>query len=424
MSELQVTQCPFCKTHFRLTQEQLQAAAGNVRCGACLKVFNALPAGQDSPAIPAAPVASKEPGKQQTLLIHDDLELDELDLEALGLDESILDEITPRDSTEPTLSSQPDTRQASAGFELLDDDEPPLTLAETARRDDDSVEPGFSSLDSDDELELNEAFLATPQARDFGPASGQPEATAEAPEPDAEPEPAPATPPRAHLVPLQDTDNSAIFRRGQPEAPLHAEREQPETPTPYERGRTEPEIDSQAFLPELEDEPLQLAAPLSRRRARHKLLWGSLSLLALLALAAQALYYNLDAWARDASLRPIMEDLCLVAGCQLPARVDVSQIRSSNLLVRPHPEFPNSLDINVIIYNRADYAQPFPVIRMLFSNSRGETVSSKDFRPEEYLAGELAGSTLMPSQTPIHIALNMVAPGSQATSYQLDFVTP
>ena len=30
MSELQVTQCPFCKTHFRLTQEQLQAAAEGV----------------------------------------------------------------------------------------------------------------------------------------------------------------------------------------------------------------------------------------------------------------------------------------------------------------------------------------------------------------------------------------------------------
>ncbi|WVM94046.1 MJ0042-type zinc finger domain-containing protein [Halopseudomonas pachastrellae] len=56
MSELQVTQCPFCKTHFRLTQEQLQAAAGNVRCGACLKVFNALPAGRASPLPSPLPV--------------------------------------------------------------------------------------------------------------------------------------------------------------------------------------------------------------------------------------------------------------------------------------------------------------------------------------------------------------------------------
>ncbi|MAD00158.1 MAG: hypothetical protein CMK76_09765 [Pseudomonadales bacterium] len=208
MSELQVTQCPFCKTHFRLTQEQLQAAAGNVRCGACLKVFNALPAGQArSAAEPAA--ASQAVDKKQTLLIHDDLELDELDLEALGLDESILDELTPREAP-----------PKPASFELLDDEESELTLAETARRDDERVEPGFSSLDSDDELELNEAFMATPRARDFAPVFASRPEPEDEPEPEAEP---PAKPARAHQVPLQDTDNSAIFRRGQPEGPLYAD---------------------------------------------------------------------------------------------------------------------------------------------------------------------------------------------------------
>ena len=61
MSELQVTQCPFCKTHFRLTHEQLHAAAGHVRCGACLKVFNALPqsAMADLPAAPERPASSQ-----------------------------------------------------------------------------------------------------------------------------------------------------------------------------------------------------------------------------------------------------------------------------------------------------------------------------------------------------------------------------
>ena len=63
MSELQVTQCPFCKTHFRLTQEQLQAAAGNVRCGACLKVFNALarPGPLPSPLLPVKLSTNNKP---------------------------------------------------------------------------------------------------------------------------------------------------------------------------------------------------------------------------------------------------------------------------------------------------------------------------------------------------------------------------
>ena len=37
----QITRCPFCATSFRLTLEQLNSASGTVRCGACLRIFQA-----------------------------------------------------------------------------------------------------------------------------------------------------------------------------------------------------------------------------------------------------------------------------------------------------------------------------------------------------------------------------------------------
>ena len=37
----QITRCPFCTTSFRVTLEQLHSASGTVRCGACLKIFQA-----------------------------------------------------------------------------------------------------------------------------------------------------------------------------------------------------------------------------------------------------------------------------------------------------------------------------------------------------------------------------------------------
>jgi predicted Zn finger-like uncharacterized protein len=46
-----LTRCPHCQTHFRVTPEQLKARQGQVRCGACQGVFNAL----DSLADEAAP---------------------------------------------------------------------------------------------------------------------------------------------------------------------------------------------------------------------------------------------------------------------------------------------------------------------------------------------------------------------------------
>jgi predicted Zn finger-like uncharacterized protein len=37
-----ITRCPFCQTHFRVHAEQLAARAGQVRCGKCKRVFDAL----------------------------------------------------------------------------------------------------------------------------------------------------------------------------------------------------------------------------------------------------------------------------------------------------------------------------------------------------------------------------------------------
>ena len=45
------TRCPHCETVFRLTEEQLSAAHGKVRCGLCHSIFTAtaFDEGQDSP---------------------------------------------------------------------------------------------------------------------------------------------------------------------------------------------------------------------------------------------------------------------------------------------------------------------------------------------------------------------------------------
>ena len=41
MTAPKVTQCPECSAAFRITQKQLEAAGGSVRCGSCLFIFNA-----------------------------------------------------------------------------------------------------------------------------------------------------------------------------------------------------------------------------------------------------------------------------------------------------------------------------------------------------------------------------------------------
>lgn len=399
MSELLVTQCPYCQTRFRLTAEQLNVAAGNVRCGACLEVFHAGDAAaamqQDLPAR-----AEPDPARPSTLLQDD---LDEPDLAALGLDESIIDEVNPTGMTGHQQSGLEAALPAS-------DDQPPTEI--------DTPSPAEPFAD------LHEDFLATPPARDFGPdfdhnrlgdqdldADSESHADHDIFDRDRPTTPAPADIPPPPDRQHQEQSPTVDTQPDLADAPA-ADNPQPD--------RREPQLT--ALRLELLEEEL-LSGPPARPRQRAWL-WNSLCLLALLALAGQFFYYNFDALARDQRSRPLLENLCLIARCELPARVDISRIRSANLLVRQHPEFPNALAIDVILYNRADFEQPFPVLQMHFTDAGGREVSARSFRPEEYLSGELAGVRLMPPQTPIHVGLSMLDPGPQASGYRLEFLSP
>ncbi len=50
------TRCPDCDTTFRVTDDALKKANGQVRCGRCASVFNAYAERRDGPAEPVAPV--------------------------------------------------------------------------------------------------------------------------------------------------------------------------------------------------------------------------------------------------------------------------------------------------------------------------------------------------------------------------------
>jgi len=52
-----ITQCPACGTHFRVAPEQLQIHQGQVRCGRCMAVFDALKALAELPEASSAAAA-------------------------------------------------------------------------------------------------------------------------------------------------------------------------------------------------------------------------------------------------------------------------------------------------------------------------------------------------------------------------------
>ncbi|WP_236234927.1 DUF3426 domain-containing protein, partial [Pseudomonas tohonis] len=197
----------------------------------------------------------------------------------------------------------------------------------------------------------------------------------------------------------------------------------PVAPPARSAPRNEPGLRGSNLL-DIDDEPLQLDWQQPKKPWGRWIGWGLLNLLGAVALAGQYVWYHFDELARSDQYRPWFEQLCPELGCQLPSKVDIALIKSSNLVVRSHPDFTGALVVDAILYNRAPFSQPFPLLELRFADISGQLLASRRFKPGEYLAGELAGQSEMPPQTPIHISLDILDPGTKAVNYSLSFHSP
>ncbi|MHA6492385.1 DUF3426 domain-containing protein [Pseudomonas borbori] len=445
MTESFVTQCPHCRTSFRVNHAQLGAAHGAVRCGACLHVFNAaqqlleqrnIPAEQGRPTVspPPRPAASSTapapakpavpaqvavqktqtpPGKapSDTFWIHDDLDLDGLDLD---------EELAKLEKQEQQLSQQ---------F---------LALEQAPKYSEAFNRPAITEPEAHDERWAEALLQESPAPAPLSIAPVDVPATAPPIVPAATPAPRPAAP----AIPLPPRSEPAFSLEKQDEplaepaveavepalgATVDDADEQQDDEVPGKAGtkaaRSEPGLrDDHLF--DLDEEPLQLDWQQAKKPWGRWIAWGLLNLIAAGALAGQYINYHFEELARQDRYRPWFEQLCPTVGCTLPSKVDIAQVKSSNLVVRSHPEFSGALVVDAILYNRAQFAQPFPLLEIRFADINGKLLASRRFKPSEYLAGELAGQDEMPPQTPIHVSLDILDPGERAVNYSLSFHSP
>ena len=114
-----------------------------------------------------------------------------------------------------------------------------------------------------------------------------------------------------------------------------------------------------------------------------------------------------------------MERFCSLSGCEIPRQVDISKIRSTELVIHAAPQSPGVLIANAVIVNQANFDQPFPNLLLVFEDLQGNPVARRSFKPEEYLYGELTGAVIMPRNQPVKLELQLLDPGPEAINYSL-----
>ncbi|WP_313044429.1 DUF3426 domain-containing protein [Pseudomonas sp.] len=418
MTDSFVTQCPHCQSRFRVNHAQLSVARGVVRCGSCLQVFNAARQLLEQRAQASAPESevptTAEPAAEPTVETSpeppraisqkqwtaEELDLDNLDKELARLE---------RREIQHTQAVGAERRQPGAD----------------RRQKEESFSASRDTVKAEEEKWAASLFSEPPEER------------AQAPEEEPEPVKAPASKQRtepsmsAHVDELDDEPAlHATTVDDDLDPPLTPTRDEHDEPEPEDRAqprrkraRTEAGVHDE-LLQDLEDDPLHLYAQKRPSSWGRRLVWILLVILAAAGLAGQYIAYQFDDLARQDAYRPWFQALCPKLGCTVPSRVDITHIKSSNLVVRSHPEFAGALVVDAILYNRATFSQPFPLLELRFADLNGSLIASRRFKPAEYLSGELAGVSEMPSQTPIHISLDILDPGNRAVNYSLSFHSP
>jgi len=141
--------------------------------------------------------------------------------------------------------------------------------------------------------------------------------------------------------------------------------------------------------------------------------------LAIAGLVLQYFHYHRVDFAQDDEIRPALESWCKLARCTLPARQDLSLIKTDYVGVRTNPNFNDVLRLSIVLDNQAPFAQPFPLLDFKFVDADEYPVAARLFSADEYLAGELAGQDLIPAHTQVKIVLDVLDPGIKAVNYQL-----
>ncbi|MBY8956423.1 zinc-ribbon domain-containing protein [Pseudomonas sp. MIS38] len=423
MTDSFVTQCPHCQTSFRVSHAQLSVARGVVRCGSCLQVFNAAKqlleqhAGKEAvtpvapsivqpapsqavvsepPPVVEAPVNDEPPAPRA--ISQKQWSASELDLDSLDLDEELA-RLEQREIQPTTEFGRQREESLSARRDSPEADETEWRDSLFSARDDERLpEP-------EDDVEPDAV-----EPEPLNTARTEPSLSLEPVDLDGEP-------PIPQLRLHDPIDPNA--RRERLSANVEPDDDDLPSVEPLRKKRQRAEV-----LQDLTDDPLQLDWQKRRSPWGRRLLWALLVLLAAAGLAGQYIAYHFDELARQDQYRPWFQQFCPQIGCTVPSKVDIGKIKSSNLVVRSHPEFSGALVVDAIIYNRATFSQPFPLLELRFADLNGHLIASRRFKPGEYLNGDLEGMAEMPPQTPIHIALDILDPGPKAVNYSLSFHSP
>ncbi|MGO9513776.1 MAG: DUF3426 domain-containing protein [Steroidobacteraceae bacterium] len=357
------TQCAKCETVFKLSAEVLRAAGGQVRCGRCGEVFNAL-------ARLAEDASAFSTGESP-------LEMETRADEILRSTVPAATEAAPPKQREDLAAADVEfARLQILDLELFDTDRPEPAAAKA------NDPPADASLEFTlPPGELDRIFVEPK------PRAPQPARTADTER---------RVPPQSNVETVPPAAVEVPPNRTGIEVPDEVRREML---AGFKQGQ----------LPEI-------AVP--RVRSLPFAVWLSAAILLTVLLALQMIHENLAWFAAHAPLGGSLRTVYSAVGGTLPAPANLSAYQLRQWGVTGDPAANGTLRVRASILNTAPRLQPYPLLRVTLANRFGAPLGSREFEPAEYL-GKPTVKMLAPGER-VDAILDILDPGKDAEGFEID----
>ena len=100
----------------------------------------------------------------------------------------------------------------------------------------------------------------------------------------------------------------------------------------------------------------------------------------------------------------------------------LNKIEILNRSIYTHPNERDALMVTVTIINRADFAQPYPIVELRFLDVAGDIMAARQFNPSDYFSGTWNSRHLMQAGRPVSLQLEVVDFGEDVVGYEFDFL--
>jgi len=144
------------------------------------------------------------------------------------------------------------------------------------------------------------------------------------------------------------------------------------------------------------------------------LLLGSLGI-------AQAIYYQRYQLIQDPRYQQQVINLCQLLPCAERDFASVEQIQLLERNVFTHPVTSDALMVTGSFINQAPFTQKMPGLLISLFDVHGKLIANRRFKSSEYLL-ENRNRSVVESEAPIQFRLEIVDPGTDALTYEFEFL--